>query len=159
MIEHSFLTTILSYNPATGGFTWRKQQARCTVVGSTAGSVNKSGGYRRISILRKSYLEHRLAWFYMTGKWPAADIDHRDGNRTNNCWGNLRQATKSQNSGNRKAKAKFKGTTRACNGKWHAKIFFEGKLIYLGAFNTRKEAHEAYTAKAIELFGEFARAA
>jgi len=36
----------------------------------------------------------------MTGSWPFAQIDHLDGNRSNNCFNNLRQATHGQNAMN-----------------------------------------------------------
>ena len=40
--------------------------------------------------------------------------------------------------------------------KWFAKIYFEGRRIWLGYFLHETEAARAYDAKAVELFGEFA---
>ena len=57
--------------------------------------------YRKITIKRKKYRAHQLAWLYMTGEWCPLLIDHRDGDPSNNRWGNLRRATVSQSNANR----------------------------------------------------------
>jgi hypothetical protein len=43
------------------------------------------------------YREHRLAWLYMTGEWPTHEIDHINGDRVDNRFCNLREATASEN--------------------------------------------------------------
>lgn len=98
----------------------------------------------------------------MTGDWPPDDVDHRDLNKANNKWTNLRLATRSQNvaNGARRTdnRSGFKGVTRRGN-KWEARIRAGGLLHYLGLFETTEAAHEAYCAAAAKLHGEFARAA
>lgn len=91
-------------------------------------------------------------------------IDHIDGNELNNTRKNLRKATPAQNAENRAkttkkvALSKYKGVTfHRKIGKWQSQIKLSGKSIYLGVHNTQESAARAYDAKALELFGEFAR--
>jgi hypothetical protein len=99
----------------------------------------------------------------MTGRWAKPTIDHRDGDCTNNRWNNLRRATRSQNNANRSRPrhntSGYKGASRCRrSGKWLAHIGINGKIIFLGRFETPQEAHAAYLKAARKLFGEFARA-
>ena len=102
-----------------------------------------------------------VAWLYMTGRWCRPEIDHRDGDATNNRWANLRRASRSQNAAKRgrprNNSSGFKGVSLCESGKWRAKIRKGGRCLYLGRFATPQEAHAAYAAAARKLFGEFAR--
>lgn len=42
-------------------------------------------------------------------------------------------------------------------GKWQSSICFNRKLLYLGIYENETDATMAYNAKAVELFGEFAK--
>jgi hypothetical protein len=111
---------------------------------------------------RRAYLAHRLAWLYMTNEWPLCNIDHKDGDKTNNKWANLRLASVSQNAANKKRPATntsgFKGVYWAPKSqKWAAQIEVNGHSIYLGLFATREGAHAIYCKAATEYFGGFAR--
>lgn len=116
MITQARLMELLYYNPETGEFVWVKSTARW--AGKRAGH-DIVRGYRQIKIDGKQYLEHRLAWLYMTGEWPEHCVDHIDGNTPNNRWDNLRKATISQNCGNSKM-----ATT---NTSGHKNVFWEGR--------------------------------
>jgi hypothetical protein len=79
------LREVLLYDPETGVFRWwvptsRKSPFR---VGKIAGSYHRDG-YREIRIDKRLYRAHRLAWLYMTDKWPDLEIDHIDQDGTNN---------------------------------------------------------------------------
>lgn len=157
MISRKRLLEVLSYDPTTGDFTWLVQHKRAA-IGAKAGHVTAEG-YRRLKIDGKLYLQHRLAFLYMTGCWPKNQVDHVDGDVTNNSWNNLREATRTQNLWNMKVRAAhLKGAYPAENGKWKSSIAFNKKQIYLGRFDSESEAHAAYILKARELFGVFARA-
>lgn len=98
----------------------------------------------------------------MTGEWPSSSIDHKDLNRGNNKWLNLRLATRSQQNANRPAFNgrfnRFKGVSfHKAAGRWRAKIDFQRKSIWLGLYDTEEAAYEAYKEAAIRLHGEFAR--
>jgi HNH endonuclease len=152
------LRELLSYDEHTGEFLRLVDRGR-ERAGTMAGTIN-SRGYRCIKIDRKLYKAHRLAWLYMTGSWPSAEIDHIDVNPSNNRFSNLRLATRAQNSMNKKVQLNntcgFKGVRK--NGtRWEARIRIEGQLVSIGQFVTPEMAHGAYVVKAQEIFGEFAR--
>jgi hypothetical protein len=87
-------------------------------------------------------------------------VDHKNGNRTDNSILNLRWATVSENSQNKKKKSytssRYFGVAKA-RTKWQASICHNGKKHYLGRFEKEDDAAKAYNEKARELFGEFAK--
>lgn len=89
----------------------------------------------------------------MTGEWPVDEIDHRDGNPSNNIWGNLRAATRADQLQNTKDRANgsgYRGVSRFRN-KWQAGIGIGGKRIHLGHFTDPAKAHAAYLAAKAKL--------
>lgn len=92
---------------------------------------------------------------------PPHHTDHRNGNTLDNRDENLRPSTSSQNGANRGKQrtntSGFKGVAKNGKSGWMGKINCMRKQIYLGTFQTREAAARAYDAKAIELFGEFAK--
>ena len=149
-ISLEFLREILHYDISTGVFTWKVRRGFAQ-VGMLAGTPDKNG-YIAIRINRHSFQSHRLAWFYVRGIWPVGQIDHIDGCKTNNSLDNLRDVTGTENSENlRSATARnlsgVLGVSRNPRGKpWRAQIKVNRKSIFLGMFNTKEEAHEAYLA-------------
>lgn len=95
------LRETVDYNPNTGVFTWRSRPNRTDRSGKLAGFLD-TRGYWRIRVDGTIYLAHRLAWLYVTGKWPTAQIDHKDGARSHNAIGNLRDVSASVNQQNRR---------------------------------------------------------
>lgn len=158
MITQEHLKSVLHYNPETGLFTWlhtgtgRKKNL-------SAGATTKVG-YRTIYIKPERHFSHRLAWLYVYGVWPENQIDHINGDKSDNRIHNLREATFIENLRNR---GKYKNNTSGYKGvyfdkkrnSWFAKIFHEKKSIHLGTYNTPIEASKAYAVKAKELHGDF----
>lgn len=171
IMTYDQLVEALSYEPETGEFRWRHRgdvpkKVNTRLAGEIAGTDGKRkwGAYRQIVVGGRSYLAHRLAWLYMTGEWPSAEIDHRDRNGLNNRWPNLREATPSQNGANKGASSTnrcgVKGATFVKRtGKYQAKIKDKGLSKHLGYFDTAEEANAAYLQAAKRLYGEYARAA
>lgn len=161
ILSREDLVGLLHYAPDSGDFTWRVRPAAGVPEGSVAGTTLKSG-YRSIRIGRAGYRAHRLAFLYMTGHWPAGDVDHIDGDRANNRWANLREATRSQNMANRGAtRTNPTGTKGVCWDEqrhgWRAAITVDRKRIHLGIFGDAAQAQEAYWLAARQHFGQFAR--
>lgn len=96
----------------------------------------------------------------IAGEWPTGDIDHKDTNRSNNRWDNLRPATRSQNLSNSGAKPfnpiGLKGVS-VFRDKWQSSISDNYRKVHLGTFDCPAAAHFAYIIAADNQFGEFAR--
>jgi hypothetical protein len=154
MITLERLKEILTYDPETGEFKWTGVASR-TIHGSVAGYIHNRDGYHLISIKHRKYRSHRLAWLYMTGEWPKNQIDHINGIRNDNRIANLRDVTSSENNHNRKyanSNNKSCGTLGVSYlknlGMFQSYIKVNGKPFYLGCYDSKELAHEAYlTAK------------
>ena len=96
MLTAKRLRKVLSYAPATGIFRWKVSASSRAPVGAIAGAKN-GRGYRQIRIGGRPYSASRLAWLYMTGKWPNSEISYINGKPSDTRWANLREATSSQN--------------------------------------------------------------
>lgn len=154
------LLTAFSYDPDTGALS-RKE--RCAGrgyrrAGRTAGH-RRSDGYVHVQVGEKSYYAHCLIWCLVTGEWPVEQIDHRDLDKSNNRWKNLRQATASQNKGNILPRNALgaKGIEVLPNGKYRARLRKDGRSYHLGCYDDLDDAKAAYAASAKQKFGEFAR--
>lgn len=169
MLTIERLHEVLHYDPSTGAWTWLvdikwPDRKRFTGrAGEPAGHVNKAG-YRVICFDGGAYVAAPLAVFYMTSLWPEADVDHKNLNKSDDRWDNLRCATRQQNMANRRAlrnnKSGLKGVSwNKPTGRWLAQIQVNGKVKNLGRFLNKEAAHRAYLDAAELAFGEFARAA
>ena len=162
MITLEKLKEYFEYNPVTGVFTRIKKANYNQKLGKKLGSLNKSTGYLQCKIFGQNAYIHRLAWLYVNGEWPVNEIDHIDGDKTNNRIKNLRPATHAQNNTNRdnhKNKYGFKGVKRHHSNKnrWYSMIQVEGRQIYLGMCDTPEEAYVNYCKAAERYHGDFAR--
>jgi hypothetical protein len=152
----------LDYDPETGAFRWKIKPAGRNKIGSVAGGVSSSG-YWCIALDGNRFGAHRLAWLYVHGVLPPADIDHINCDRLDNRLANLRLATRSENMRNSRGLPSASGLKgahwRAHRKPWRSSIRKDGKRLHLGCFATAEEAHAAYTKAATKLHGEFARTA
>lgn len=135
------------YDPETGDFTRLKVFGNSAKIGSIAGSktVNTRKPYLRISIDNKFYPCHRLVWLYMYGHFPENEIDHLDGNGTNNKLQNLRHVLHRDNGKNIRLKKNNK--SGYCGVYWDkrrkvwiSQIKDKGRNNYLGSFRSLTEA-------------------
>jgi hypothetical protein len=146
------LQEVLYYEPDTGLFLWKEPTSNRVLTNEECGRIC-SKGYLWIAVDRCRTTAQRLAWTYVTGQdireWY---VDHIDGNRLNNAFGNLQLLSNKDNI--RKSK-KGKGYTyHKRSGKYMARIRVDGKLIHLGYFSTEEEARKAYLAARIKYFGD-----
>lgn len=148
------LKEILHYDPETGWFTWREKSSAAN-LGERAGGLH-GFGYRQIGLDYNKYLEHQLAWLYMTGEWPEQDIDHINNKRDDNRWCNLREATKSENGHNKdlhpRSTSGFPGVSRH-GSRYRATITLNNKTRHIGLFGSIAETRVARLLAEIELFG------
>jgi hypothetical protein len=147
MITADHLKSILDYNPETGEFVWKAHRQRPDLIGKRAGSKTNTG-YWAIAINNKKKLAHRLAWIYMTKQEPSFHIDHKDGNKLNNAFANLREVNRFGNLQNirKPTKANKSGFLGVCShqNKWLVQIMINGKRIRESGFDTPEQAHKRY---------------
>jgi hypothetical protein len=162
-----FLREWLHYNPDTGIFVWLKEPRKIgPVLGKVAGTSTRKYVMIKLPGFR-SLGAHRIAWIYVHGLTiGGAEVDHKDGDPSNNAISNLRLANSSQQKQNKGVQSNNRSGLKgayyhACHKgkKWRSQIKVGNVLIFLGYFHTAQEAHEAYVEAAQEHFGSFARAA
>jgi hypothetical protein len=144
MTDLDVLKAKYDYDPTTGEFrrrtSWGKQKA-----GDIAGCISPQS-YRYLTFKGRATPAHRLAWLWVYGDWPAADVDHINRNRLDNRIENLRSVTRSVNCHNIAARSSSgeKGVTAGSRGRgWEARIMVNRKPIYLGFYSTKEEAAAA----------------
>jgi hypothetical protein len=91
MITASKVRRLLFYSKSRGQLRWRESLSPRTPVGSVAGSIN-ADGLCVVQIAGRKYLGHRIAVLHTTGRWPENKITHRNGDRADVRWRNLRFA-------------------------------------------------------------------
>ena len=157
MLNADEVRRLLHYDQETGVLRWKQDMTTWTRAGSEAGVI-QMGKYRRVGIRGRYYMAHRLAWLIVTGMWPTHEIDHINGNKADNRWVNLRAATTTQNRRNTRHQNRsglIGASYHAGSGRYRAQIRVDGRRIFLGWFQTAKEASAAYVAAAIRHHGEF----
>lgn len=146
------LQKALKYERDTGAFVWLTNgRGRFRRAGAEAGTINR-WGYRAICCDGKYLLAHRLAWLYVYGEWPKNEIDHINGNRSDNRIENLRDVPRAINAQNIRSarvdsESKVLGVSWSKERhKWVATIVTNGKQKYLGSFSKIEDAKDAYLA-------------
>lgn len=160
---------LLTYDPLSGRFEWKRRPGsdRSTKIfnakyaGKTAGCLCPRG-YLYIRVRGHGIFgAHRLAHLLMVGQWPEEEIDHVNGNPSDNRWSNLRPATRSENAANRgvqkNSKTGIKGVFPAKNGRFAAQVAMNGQVHKIGEFDTLEQACAARVEASNKVQGEFAR--
>ncbi len=155
MITQSQLKDAVQYDEDEGLFYWVKPTGKRVQPGQLAGSVNNHGRYV-LGINGCAYLQSRLVWLFVHGSMPVGDIDHIDGDPTNNRLKNLRDVPHQENMKNMPRRLDNKsGHSGICwdksRGKWRVQIDIDGMKTTIGRFadkenavNARKEAESTY---------------
>jgi len=154
----------LDYIPSTGAFWWKERPGNtwwnAAFAGKAAGSLSGTG-YIYINVHKLSYRTGRLAWLWMTGKWPVVEVDHIDHDPTNNAWSNLREADRNQNSQNRKIQRNNSTGTRGVSystrrDQFIVRVMVNKQTHFGGWFSNLEEAVKVRNEMVRRLHGEFA---
>ena len=122
----------ITYNPTTGKFLKK---------GKEVGWRNTKG-YVFITIAKGKVIRaHRLAWYKYYGTFPEKEIDHINGDRSDNRIENLREVSRTENM--RNLEYHRKGNTPCIKRRWNKyAIYIKGK--YRGLYNSKEEAEKAF---------------
>lgn len=140
----------LSYDPQTGLLSWTTTRCGRGLAGAVTGSPTVKG-YLRVRIFRNSYQSHRLIWFMVFGEWPA-QIDHINGDKTDNRLVNLRLANTSQNQHNKVCKGYYLNRQ---TGRYLVRTTVNGRRIFLGEFESEEDASRVYLTAHAKYHGEY----
>ena len=152
------LRSRLTYSKDSGALVWKERAPdsfktpsyatgwNTKYKGKAAGRITNRG-YIQIEVDHSAFYAHRIIWKMVHGEEPPIEIDHLDGDRSNNRIENLRAANKTINSRNRVAETRdmpvgvyympSEQAFRAVIG------VGGGKIKYLGLFPTANLAHAA----------------
>lgn len=142
------------------GILYRKVSvSRNTKKGDVAGYIGDKG-YWITRIKNRAERNHRIIFAIYHGYFPQ-NIDHKDGNRSNNRIENLRAATIGQNHRNRGLQKNNTSGIKGVSwdkrrGKWVASVCTKGKQQKLGLFDNICEARDAAENYRDVMHGEFA---
>lgn len=149
---HTSLITDLHYNKETGVFSISKSGTNSKLLNQRI----DNRGYVRLNFQGKPYQAHRLAFLYVNGAFPDDEVDHLDGNRSNNAWSNIRRISHGDNQKNltmnTRNKTGINGIMYTKNGKgFVAQIGNNGVTQYLGSFGNINDAIRARVTAEIKL--------
>jgi hypothetical protein len=146
-LTQELLKSLVSYSPITGEFTSINPSVYNNSYGKRIGCQHRTKKYRFMTLLRKTYREHRVVFLYMTGKWPTQQVDHINQVKDDNRWCNLRDVAPAINSQNRPL---YKKNTSGHTGvvwnkkasKWQVLCRANGKQVWGGFFDNTEDAGE-----------------
>lgn len=143
--DKAVLSSVFIYDATKGILFWRAHPTvNARVVGKPALNSLASNGYRFGTYLGQYLAQHRVIWKYVHGTDPE-QIDHVDGNPSNNKIENLRSVTPGENC---RARGKYQTNTSGTPGvswnrrsrKWYAFIHADGRMINLGMYGAKEAA-------------------
>lgn len=116
-------------------------------AGKEVGSDKKGDGYIRVALCGKRYFAHRIIMAMHLGREPR-EIDHINGDRTDNRLENLREVTRAENNMNRRRSRANKSGVIGVRfleriGRWQAFIKTAGKEHFLGSYSSFNDAKTA----------------
>jgi hypothetical protein len=155
MITQEELKSLVFYDEENGIFIKNK-------TGKVMGGIDISTGYIKIQVKNVRYPAHRLAWLYVHGYLPKEQVDHINGNRSDNRMCNLREANASQNSLNRKTLDSTISNIKNVNlnkktGKWRVRCTINKIRTDFGFFDDLEFAELVAKEVMEKYYGQFAR--
>ncbi len=119
---------------------WNNRFAHAETLTAPSGD-----GYLAVRVFGKAYKVHRVIWAFHYGEWPSGQIDHINGDTTDNRIENLRCVDNVENGRNRKVGINnTSGMMGVCWHKrrlaWQVSVKVNGKRNYYGYFDDIDEA-------------------
>jgi hypothetical protein len=157
IIDPDELRQLLAYDGMTGKLFWleRNRDRRgdgifnAKFAGKEALVCLNAYGYPSGTILGRTYTAHRVVWALVHGEWPALQIDHINGDRSDNRLCNLRHVSGLENDRNKRMPRRNRsgviGVSRF-RDKWQARINAGGRIVALGTFASFDDAVAARSA-------------
>jgi len=133
------LLCALDYDPESGLLTRKisSSNGRWKVGQKVGGTCTSREGYSRVTVCVNSKIAraHQVIWMMVEGYWPN-QVDHINGDATDNRWANLREVDRLGNARNMKmAKNNTTGITGVYWSKlslqWLSSIGLDGKNVHL----------------------------
>jgi hypothetical protein len=149
-------------SPKYGTFTLLVDESMRAVCSKYRWCVNKQGPNRFIPVAQIPHSKPRktIKLYHLVTGFSWAMVDHINGDPLDNRLCNLRETDFSLNQANRRnhklRRAMLEGVMVTKN-RFGARMIYKNKPLYIGTFKTELEAHKAYVAKHIELFGEHSK--
>ena len=157
-----YLRSRLAVDLASGNATWiNATEHHKRLNGLPAGTLRKGAKrYAYIKVDGLALKRSHIVFLFGTGRWPENQIDHINGDSTDDRFGNLRDVTHTQNAWNHKGRAKASplpmGVRALASGRFHARIACNKQKFQFGPFDTAAEAQAVYQQKRKEYFGDYA---
>jgi len=144
MFSAEEIRSAFRYDPETG-IVYRKMKGG---VEKRASFFAKLQGRNRVTYKSTKMYAYRVAWAIHFGVWPTREIDHINGDSSDDRIVNLRDVDRSTNQENlRRAKATnaigVLGVSKSGN-RFFATVHAHGNSKYLGSFMNAEDAHNAY---------------
>jgi len=157
--DQEYCSSLIDYNPETGSMVWKERDSgyfkkgkQSQVLHMKKWNTRYSGeelghlddmGYKRVLLLGFRCRVHQLAWLLHYGEWPPEQIDHVNGNRTDNRIANLRLASNRDNARNMSLRVDsatgVTGVVLIPGSRYRAQISVDGKNIYLGNLSNNRK--------------------
>jgi len=159
------LRLLLRFDAATGNLIWLPRSASQVrsgkqseadrwngrYAGRMAFTAPTNSGYLSGAIHKKPLLAHVVAWALLSGRWPDGEIDHINGDRSDNRACNLREVSRIENQRNRclpgnNTSGRIGVSYNKRDQRWTAHIGVDGKHVSLGYFPRKDDAITARAA-------------
>lgn len=160
--EPDIMRQLLGYCPETGVLTWKARDERffkagrytadraCKIwntryAGTAALNATDKNGYKFGSIFTYPCKAHRASWCVHYGAWPDGDIDHINGNPSDNRISNLRVVSHAENMRNMKMPiTNTSGEVGICKDPLsNSYVVRIGNRLHVGRWQTMAEAKAA----------------